>query len=128
MREQFHTDKILYIQQAQPHYYWNSECSKIGSHPHSYKHEASNEIDIAMIAIAIAMVVATWPIALLLNLWAQREIPGGGFVKGGWLLHSAWFILHLDSLEVKRDHSIKSPKQRGNENRKPGAVETPPAS
>lgn len=58
---------ILYIQQEQPHYYWNSECCKIGSHPYSHKNEVSNEIAIAMIAIAV---VATWTIALLLSLQA----------------------------------------------------------
>lgn len=70
---------ILYILQEQPHYYWNSECCKTGSHPYSHKNAVSDETAIAMRAIAV---VATQAIALLLNLQAQREIPGGGVSRG----------------------------------------------
>lgn len=44
---------ILYIQKKQPHFYWNSECCKIGVHPYSQKNEVSNEIAIAMISIVV---------------------------------------------------------------------------
>lgn len=82
---------ILYIQQEQPHYYWNSECFKIGSHPYGHKNEVSNEIAITMIAIAG---VATWAIALLLNLQAQREIPGSGVSRGGdcYILPGSFYV------------------------------------
>lgn len=60
MREQLHArikkkikcfvKYILYIQQEQPHDYWNSECCKIGSHPHSHENEVSNETAIAVVA------------------------------------------------------------------------------
>lgn len=101
--------------------------SSVQSQKKKKKNGISNEVAIAMIEIAA---VATRAIVLLLNPQSQKEIPGGwGVEESEYCVFPCSFYIWIHWKFIgQRDHSIKTLKCRGNENTKPGAVETPPAS